>query len=200
MEAAGTYEHATTHPIRLVVNDDLQRTRLTVFFRLILAIPLFLWAVLWGVIALLAWIVTWFATLFMGQSPDGLHNFLGTFLRYTTHVRAYTLLVADPYPPFTGKQGTYPIDLEIDPPQRQNRLTVFFRGILAIPALFLSNLLSQLNQLLAIFSWFIALVTGRVPEGIRNFAALAIRIETQTYAYALLLTGRYPSFNVGIES
>jgi hypothetical protein len=156
--------------------------------------------VLWGVIALLAWIVTWFATLFMGQSPDGLHNFLGTFLRYTTHVRAYTLLVADPYPPFTGKQGTYPIDLEIDPPQRQNRLTVFFRGILAIPALFLSNLLSQLNQLLAIFSWFIALVTGRVPEGIRNFAALAIRIETQTYAYALLLTGRYPSFNVGIES
>ncbi len=200
MEAAGTYEHTTTHPIRLVVNDDLQRTRLTVFFRLILAIPLFLWAVLWGVIALLAWIVNWFATLFMGQSPDGLHNFLGTFLRYTTHVRAYTLLVADPYPPFTGKQGTYPIDLEIDPPQRQNRLTVFLRGILAIPALFLSNLLSQLNQLLAIFSWFIALVTGRVPEGIRNFAALAIRIETQTYAYALLLTGRYPSFNVGIES
>jgi hypothetical protein len=159
-----------------------------------------LWAVLWGVIALLAYIANWFATLFMGQSPDGLHNFLGTFLRYTTHVRAYTLLVADPYPPFTGKEGTYPIDLEIDPPQRQNRWTVFFRGILAIPALFLSNLLSQLNQLLAIFSWFIALVTGRVPEGIRNFAALAIRIETQTYAYALLLTSRYPSFNVGIES
>jgi hypothetical protein len=200
MEAAGTYEHTSTHPIRLVVNDDLQRNRLTVFFRLILAIPLFLWAVLWGVIALLAYIVNWFATLIMGRSPDGLHNFLGTFLRYTTHVRAYTLLVADPYPPFTGKQGTYPIDLEIDPPERQNRLTVFFRGILAIPALFLSNLLSQLNQLLAIFSWFIALVTGRVPEGLRNFAALAMRIETQTYAYVLLLTSRYPSFNVGIES
>jgi len=188
------------HPIRLVVNDDLQRTRLTVFFRLILAIPLALWAVLWAVVAALAYIVNWFATLFIGQSPDGLHNFLATFLRYTTHVRAYTLLVADPYPQFTGKEGTYPIDLEIDPPQRQNRWTVFFRGILAIPALFLSNLLSQLNQLLAIFSWFIALATGRVPEGIRNFAALAIRIETQTYAYALLLTGRYPSFNVGIES
>jgi hypothetical protein len=200
MEATGTYEHASTHPIRLVVNDDLQRNRLTVFFRLILAIPLFLWAVLWGVVALLAYIANWFATLFMGQSPEGLHNFLATFLRYTTHVRAYTLLVADPYPPFTGKAGTYPIDLEVDPPQPQNRLTVFFRGLLAIPALFLANLLSQLNQLLGIFSWFIALVTGRVPEGIRNFAALAIRIETQTYAYVLLLTSRYPSFNVGVES
>jgi Domain of unknown function (DUF4389) len=200
MEATGTPEVASTHPIRLIVNDDLQRTRLTVFFRLILAIPLLLWAVLWAVIAVLAYIVNWFATLFMGQSPDGLHNFLATFLRYTTHVRAYTLLVADPYPPFTGKEGTYPIDLEVDPPQRQNRWTVFFRGILALPALLLSNILSQVNQLLAVFSWFIALITGRVPEGLRNFAALAMRIETQTYAYALLLTSRYPSFNVGIES
>jgi hypothetical protein len=199
MEATGTTEVAREHPIRLVVNDDLQRNRLTVFFRLILAIPLFLWAILWGVIVSLAWIVNWFATLFMGQSPEGLHNFLATYLRYTTHVRAYALLVADPYPPFTGKEGTYPIDLEVDPPERQNRLTVFFRVILSIPALFLSNLLSQLNQLLAIFSWVIALITGRVPEGIRNFAALALRIETQTWGYVMLLTGRYPSFNVGVE-
>jgi hypothetical protein len=198
MEVAGTT--STQHPIRLVVNDDLQRNRLTVFFRLILAIPLFLWAVLWGVIAVLAYIVNWFATLFMGQSPHGLHNFLATFLRYTTHVRAYTLLVADPYPQFTGKEGTYPIDLEVDPPERQNRLTVFFRWILAIPALLLTNILSNLSQLLAVFSWFIALVMGRVPEGLRNFAALAIRIETQTYAYLLLLTGRYPSFNVGVQA
>src|SRR5512144_418002 len=177
MEAtsAGTTSTASTHPIRLIVNDDLQRTRLTVFFRLILAIPLLLWAILWGVIASLAWIANWFATLFMGRSPDGLHNFLATFLRFTTHVRAYTLLVADPYPGFTGTPGSYPIDLEVDPPQEQSRLTVFFRLILAIPAMLLTNILSNLSQLLAIFSWFIALVTGRVPEGLLNFAALAIR-------------------------
>ena len=54
--------------------------------------------------------------------------------------------------------------------------------------------------MLAVFSWFIALITGRVPEGLRNFAALAIRIETQTYGYVLLSTDRYPSFNVGIEA
>ena len=64
----------------------------------------------------------------------------------------------------------------------------------------MTNILSNLSELLAIFSWFVALVTGRVPEGLRNFAALALRIETQTYAYVLLLTDRYPSFNVGIES
>ena len=189
-----------THPIRLVVNDDLRRTRLTVAFRIILVIPLILWALLWGVIAALAAVVNWFATLFTGHSPEGLHTFLATFLRYTTHMRAYFLLIADPYPGFTGRLGTYPIDLEVDPPHKQNRLTVFFRVILAIPALFLTNILSNLSQLLAVFSWFIALVTGRVPEGIRNFAALALRIETQTYGYLMLLTGRYPSFNVGVEA
>jgi hypothetical protein len=188
------------HPIRLVVNDDLQRNRLTVFFRLILAIPHFLWATLWGVIAVLAWIVNWFATLFMGRSPDGLHTFLGTYLRYLTHVRAYALLVADPFPGFTGTQGTYPIDLEVDPPERQNRLTVFFRFVLAIPALLLVYILTSLTQLLAVFSWFIALVMGRVPEGLRNFAALALRIETQTYGYLMVLTSRYPSFNVGVQA
>jgi hypothetical protein len=198
--ASASSASAVQHPVRVVVNDDLQRTRLTVFFRLILAIPLFLWAILWGAIAVLAFIVNWFATLFTGRSPDGLHNFLATFLRYTTHVRAYTLLIADPYPGFTGTQGSYPIDLEVASPEPQSRLTVFFRGILAIPALFVSNILGNLSHLLAVFSWFIALFTGRVPEGLRNFAVLALRFETQTYAYVLLLTGRYPSFNVGIES
>ena len=188
------------HPVRIVVNDDLQRNRLTVFFRLILAIPHFIWVTLWGVIAVLAYIVNWFATLFMGRSPEGLHHFLATFLRYSTHLRAYLLLVADPFPGFAGRPGSYPIDVEIDGPEPQNRLTVFFRWILAIPALLLTYLLGELNQLLAVFSWFIALVLGRVPEGLRNFAVLAIRIETQTYAYLLLLTGRYPSFNVGVSA
>jgi hypothetical protein len=197
---SATSSSAVQHPVRVIVNDDLQRTRLTVFFRLILAIPLLLWAILWGAIAVLAYIVNWFATLFTGRSPDGLHNFLGTFLRFTTHVRAYTLLIADPYPGFTGTQGSYPIDLEIASPEPQSRLTVFFRIILAIPALFVTNILSNLSHLLAVFSWFIALFTGRVPEGLRNFAVLALRFETQTYAYVMLLTGRYPSFNVGIES
>ncbi len=199
METAAATASTAQHPVRIVVSDDLQRNRLTVFFRLILAIPHFVWVTLWAVIAILAAIVNWFATLFTGRSPDGLHTFLATFLRYGTHVRAYVLLIADPFPGFTGKPG-YPIDLEVDPPQPQSRLTVFFRIILAIPALFVTNILSNLSQLLAIFSWFIALVTGRVPEGLRNFAVLALRFETQTYAYVLLLTDRYPSFNVGIEA
>jgi hypothetical protein len=190
---------AADHPVRLHITDDLQRTRLTVFFRLILAIPHIIWLALWGVVVYLAVLVNWFATLFMGRSPDGLHNFIATFVRYMTHVEAYMLLLADPFPGFGGKEG-YPIDLEIDPPQPQSRVTVFFRMILAIPAWIISSILSYISRALAFFSWFIALFTGRVPEGLRNFGAFALRFQQQTLAYMFLLTDRYPNFNVGVEA
>ena len=36
------YSSADHHPIGLIVTDDLQRSRLTMFFRLLLAIPHFI--------------------------------------------------------------------------------------------------------------------------------------------------------------
>ncbi len=198
MEQAQTASAQLRHPIRLVVTDDLQRNRLTVFFRLIVAIPHLIWVSLWGVVAVLAALANWFATLIKGESPTGLHNFLATYLRYQTHVYAYVLLVANPFPDFGGKPG-YPIDIEVDSAQPQNRWTVAFRLILAIPAFIIAGILGYLNRALAVFSWFVALVMGRLPEGLRNFAAFALRYEQQTLGYALLLTGRYPSFNISVS-
>ena len=190
------------HPIRLRVTDDLQRTRLTVFFRLLLAIPHLVWQALLGIVVALTAIANWFATLFAGRSPNGLHSFLAGYLRYTTHVTAYVWLIADPYPGFylVNLKQDYPIDLEIDPPEVQNRWTVGFRILIAIPAFMITGILRQLSQLLALFSWVVALITARVPEGVRNFAAFALRYESQTYGYALLLSPRYPSFNVDITA
>ena len=198
MEQAGEATAQARHPVRLVVNDDLQRNRLTVFFRLILAIPHIIWFALWSVVNVLAVIANWFATLVKGQSPEGLHNFIATYLRYQTHVYSYVLLIADPFPGFGGQPG-YPIDLDVDPSQPQNRWTVAFRVILAIPAFIVSGIMGYLNRALAVFSWFVALVLGRVPEGLRNFAAFALRYEQQTAAYTSLLTGRYPSFNISVS-
>lgn len=125
------------HPVRLRVTDDLRRTRLTVFFRLVLAIPHFLWVGLLTVIVVLAVFANWFATLFAGLSPMSLHNFLAGYLRNSIHVTAYLFLIADPYPGFylINLKADYPVDLEVDPPVTQNRWTVGFRVILAIPAM-----------------------------------------------------------------
>jgi hypothetical protein len=165
-------------------------------------IPHFAWTVLLLVPVAFAVIANWFATLVTARSPEGLHNFLAGFLRYTTHASAYFFLIADPYPGFylINLKEDYPIDLEIEPPVTQNRWTVAFRIVLAIPAIIVTQILDNLSMALAVFSWFIALYQGSVPAGVRNFAALVLRFQSQTYAYVALLTPRYPSVDVGLNA
>jgi hypothetical protein len=180
------------HPIGLIVSDDLKRSRLTVFFRLLLAIPHLIWVTLWGCVAYIVVLIAWFAALFTGRVPDGLHDFVASFLRYSTRVSAYIFLLADPWPPFSNAQS-YPVDVRIDPPQPQSRLTVGFRIVLAIPALLLAYVFRGVNQIVALLGWFYCLALGQMNEGMRNISAWLLRYETQTYAYVFLLTERYPS-------
>jgi Domain of unknown function (DUF4389) len=185
------------HPIRLIVSDDLGRSRLTVFFRLFLALPHLIWVAIWAYAVYLLAIVNWFVALFGGRLPDGLHSFQARWLRYATHVYAYLLLLADPFPSFSSS-ASYPIDLEVEGPQKQNRWTVAFRLILAIPAWLLTTVLINVAGVLAFLGWFVCLVTGRMPEGMRNFGAFCLRYQQQTLGYGLLLlTQRYPSLGTG---
>ena len=67
---------AHEHPVRLTVEDDLRRNRLTVFFRLLLAIPHLIWVTLWTIAVVFAAVANWFVTLFAGRPAAGLHRFL----------------------------------------------------------------------------------------------------------------------------
>jgi hypothetical protein len=183
------------HPVRLIVNDDLKRSRLTVFFRLLLLIPHLFWQYIWTIAAGGCVIVNWFVVLIMGRSPEDLHLFLTRVLRYRTHLFSYTFLVSNPYPTFFGRQGAHSVDLEIDGPDRQPRLVTLFRLILAIPAFVVAYVLIFVMTVVAIIGWFIALVIGRMPKGMRDLSAYCLRYEAQTAAYLMALTGRYPSFS-----
>lgn len=182
------------HPIRLAVTDDLKRSRLTVFFRLLLVIPHMFWLALWGFLAELTVIVAWVATLVTGRTPDPLHNFLASYLRYMAHVTAYITLLADPYPAFSGG-ADYPVDVEIAGPERQSRWVTFFRYLLVIPAGLLAYVLGGVLRVLSFLGWFVCVFTGRLPEGMRNLGTYCLRYELQTYGYAFLLTARYPSLS-----
>lgn len=182
-----------THPIRLVVTDDGRRSRLTVFFRFLLVIPHWIWLALWAIAALVVTVLNWFATLFAGRSPQGFHDFLTRYLRYTTHVSAYGYLLANPFPGFSGVPGSYPVDLEVDPPEQQGRLGVFFRLILAIPAWIFATVLGYVVQVISFLGWFVCLILGRMPEGMENLGLYCLRFTQQSYAYVMLLTSRYPS-------
>ncbi len=180
------------HPIRLVVDDDLRRSRLTVFLRLLLALPHLLWSLLWSTAVSGTVVLAWFVALFAGRVWPELHDINARFLRWYLHFTAYLLGVANPYPRFDGRPG-YPIDVEIARPERQRRLVTAFRLILALPALVFATALSTVLEVVAFLAWFACVVLGRLPRGMRDLAAYCLHFNVQTYAYLMLLTPRYPS-------
>ena len=180
------------HPVRLVVAEDLRRTRLTVALRLVLAIPHLSLLLVWTVATLPVAVLTWAATLIARRPPDALARFLGAYVRYFTRVGAYLTILADPYPPF-GTHGTYPVDVELDPPAEQGRWGVAFRLALAIPPLAITNALQGVLQVVGILGWFYALATGRMHAGLESVGVYCQRYQAQTLAYVMLLTSRYPS-------
>src|SRR5215213_40341 len=183
---------ARQDPIRLDVEDDRKRGRATTFFRLLLAFPHFVWLALWGIAAYGAAIASWFVQVIAGRPSPGLHRFIATYLRYGTHVYAYVYLLAEPYPEFDGREGGYPIELSFAEPQRQDRLTVAFRLVLAIPAFVISTAYSGVAVVAVVLGWFAVLVHGEMPLGLRNAIALWLRYNQQTLGYVMLLTERYP--------
>jgi Domain of unknown function (DUF4389) len=183
------------HPVRLAIHDDLKRSRLTVFFRLLLLIPHVIWQYVWSLIIAFCVMVNWFVVLIRGRSPEDLHLLLARALRYRTHVLSYTVLVSNPYPTFFGRPGSHPVDLEVEGPDRQRRVITLFRLILAIPAFVVAYVFLFVMFFVALIGWFVALVVGRMPKGMRDLSAYCLQYEAQTYAYLMILTDRYPSFS-----
>jgi hypothetical protein len=90
------------YPASLTVVDPAgARRRLSVAFRIFLAIPHFivLALVLFG--WYLATVVAWFSILFTGNHPRALYDFGVGVLRWRMRVDAYLLLLVDDYPPFS---------------------------------------------------------------------------------------------------
>jgi hypothetical protein len=207
------------HPVGLVVRDDLLRSRVTVFFRLILAIPHYFWFVGWSIAVFLVAIAGWVVTLITGNLPGGMHRFFCAYIRYTTFLFSYLYLTTNPYPPFTTGGG-YPVDVTLPDPAPQRRLVVLFRIVLAIPALIVSSAFGgalgggsfafsrsngntrtssngsvggTMAVIAAFLGWWACLVKGEMPRGLRDTGAYGLGYRAQAFAYLLLVTERYPN-------
>lgn len=180
------------HPVRLELEDGLERSRLTVFFRVLLAIPHLLWLALWSVLLIPVLLVAWLVALVIGRVPEALHRFVAARVRYGAHVGAFLFVIGGPFPGFVGAAGSYPVGIAIDPAAPQRRARTLFRLVLALPALLLSAAYSGAMIVVGVLGWWASLFTGRMPEGLRNLGAVAIRYSAQAEAYLFLLTDSYP--------
>ena len=187
---------AANYPIQLEVDPAAPQGRLGVFFRLFMLIPHIIILYFIGIAQAVVTVIAWFAILITGQYPAGMLGFAQGTLRWQTRVNAYGGLLTGVYPPFSlDTEGGYPIRLMVaDQIEGRNRLTTFFRLILAIPHFIILYFLGIAASIVMVISWFAALFTGQVPNGLHNFLAGVSRWNARMTGYAMLLVDDYPPF------
>lgn len=185
-----------SYPVTFEADYAEQRSRLTSFFRLILAIPLFIWAMVYGLVAWLAVIVAWFAIVITGRYPKGLYDFVADFTRFYTRTLSYAVLLTDPYPSFFGSDDPgYPVRMQFDGPlDHYSRLKTLFRIILAIPIYVLRYVFGLLLEVGGVAAWAVCVVTAKMPRGLFDLMVLASSFTARSDAYMFLLTETYPPF------
>lgn len=196
--AAAGYQMTGAYPADLQVEPPQVQPRLSVFFRIILAIPhLIILSALGYVVGVTA-LISWIAILITGKCPDGLWKFHAGYLRWYARAYAYLCLLTCTYPPFSfDEEASYPARFFVEQQlEGRNRLTVFFRLILVIPHMIALAVLGIVASILLLIGWIVALVTGSVPAGIHTFLAGTLRWTLRVNAYLYLLRDEYPPFSL----
>src|SRR5690606_30795504 len=121
---------------------------------------------------------------------------------YQARAYSYAGWLREPYPAFEfgteyDDPRTDPIRVDITPDlEDRNRLTVGLRFIWAIPIALFVWLVGIVAWFAIIAGFFVVLVTGRWPQGLRDFLVGYGRLSTRAGAYGLLLVDEYPPFNL----
>ena len=185
-------EQSTPTPVLVAFAGPAPQSRLTVAFRIFLAIPQLIVLWLLGVAAGVITIIGWFGALFTGRLPVFAADFLTGYLRWLSRVYAYNYLLTDAYPPFTLDDADYPVRLAVTP-GRLNRLAVLFRFFLLIPCWIVQAVVSYGALTIFMFvTWLIVLVTGQMPDAIHQGLAAVLRYQVRTLGFATMLTSAYP--------
>ena len=146
-------------------------------------------------------LINWIPVLINGRQAGFAYAIVGGYLRLSTRVAGYVLLLTGRYPPF-GPGGEHPIEVRFDESERQNRLWgiplvgLWIRWLLLIPHWIVLALISIVVAFLILVSWVPVLINGHqagvIIQWVGGFYRWAIRVSS----YAFLLTGRYPPFRL----
>ena len=91
----------------------------------------------------------------------------------------------------------YPITYEADYARERNRLTTFFRIILAIPWLIVGYIYQIAASVTVLIAWFALVILGRYPQWAHDFNSGVLRYLTRYYAWVYLQTDEFPPFGIG---
>jgi Domain of unknown function (DUF4389) len=175
--------------LRVRFDTDLRRRRVLVLIRLLAAIPALAVLAVWTVLAAAVLLVGWVVVLAAARLPGRAHRFLRSYVAYAAATSAWLNLVTRRYPRLLGADRAVTVVAELE---RQPRLAVLLRPLLALPSIVLGSSLGVVLALSAVAAWFVALVRGRTTEGLRELGAFCVRYQVEALAFLLLVTPRAP--------
>jgi len=86
----------------------------------------------------------------------------------------------------------YPLSYQADYVRERNRLTTFFRLILAIPWYIVNYIYTFAAEVVAVIAWFALLILGRYPDWAYEFNSGVLRYSTRFNAWLALQTDQFP--------
>ncbi|HJW75128.1 MAG TPA: DUF4389 domain-containing protein, partial [Thermoleophilia bacterium] len=116
------------YPVRVRIDYPQRSSRgwaiLTIFWIKALAlIPHGIVLIVLGVGAAIVFVIAQIAVVARGVFPPGLFEFLTGYVRWYTRVKAFFFSLTDRYPPFSLQgDAAYPVDVEVDYPERSSKL------------------------------------------------------------------------------
>ena len=148
--------------------------------------------------ALLAIVVSWFAVLFTGKYPQGVHKFVVGVVRWTTRVNAYAFLMTDRYPPFSLEHDEeHPARFDVAYVEEIARWRPLVHWLLAIPYAIVAGILLWLAYVVTIIAFFAILFTKKFPAGMFDFNVVAMRWQNRSNVYSYFMTEKYPPWEWG---
>ncbi len=186
---------ATDYPAQFDVQYTETRNRLTVLFRLILAIPVvILVSLVASAMSSLSFAIA-LMLLFRKRYPRPWFDWYLYTQQLSNRTNAYLLLLVDEYPSTTDQQRVT-TEAQLDE-AALNRWLPLVKWLLAVPHYIVLALLVVAVSVVLVIAWLIVLVTGRFPRGMFEFVVGVFRWGWRVQAYAVLLsTDRYPPFSL----
>ena len=202
-----------SYPATLQINYPEESDRLTTLFRLILAIPIVI------VLALLVssgdndpgaaervhylgapgiiFLPTLLLILFRQKYPRWWFDWNLEFIRFSTRIGSYLLLLRDEYPSTDEEQAVH-IEIRYpDVAQNLNRWLPLVKWFLVLPHLVVLAILWVAVVINTVLTWFIILITGNYPRGLFDFVVGVMRWSLRVSVYAFILsTDEYPPFSL----
>jgi hypothetical protein len=207
----GPQPSAGGYPASLRIDYPEQSDRLSVFFRLFLAIPvLVVLLLLVGAgtqdssddvryIGTAGFVVvpTVLMILVRRKYPRWWFDWNVALTKFSARVLSYVLFLRDEYPSTDEEQAVH-IDIAYPDVERDlSRWMPLVKWLLVLPHVVVLSVLWAAVVIVWIIAWFAIVFTGRYPQGLFDFVVGVMRWSLRVDAYSLLLTtDEYPPFSL----